>query len=141
MIDPSKLKAGQRIELKQDKKGEWQEWLIDKDNNIVAVEDIKPFEKSKLEQATPHNYEELKKNYVYLSKKEELSPPISIFDPLEPLDNNELEPPEIDVPDDEDEEPEEVAEKEPDPEADRDIDQEIKEQEKERDCEVKEKEN
>ena len=144
MIDPSKLKAGQRLELKQNKNGVWQEWIVDKEGQILAVEDVRLFEKSKLESQEPNNYEELKKNYKYLSKTDQSPPPISINEPLSPLTLND---PETEIPNCEpddpeiEEEPEEVRGEEPDPETDRDIDQEIKEQEKEptdRECEVKE---
>lgn len=164
MIDPKVLKEGQQIVLRQNKiNGKWQEFIIDKNGRILAVEDVKLFEKSKLEATTPNNYEELKKNYKYLSKTEQSPPPISINEDLPELDNKELEPPEVEHSEHEydrecptapsficgsstpdypeiEEEPEEVGGKEPDPEVDRDIDQEIKEQEKERDCEVKESE-
>lgn len=118
MIDPSALKKGQKIVLKQNSiSGKWQEFIVDEHGRILAVEDVKLFEKSKLESQQPNNYEELKKNYQYLSKKEELTPPISINEDLLGLDNENID----------------MEEEEPD--------QEIKEQEKERDCEVKEKEN
>lgn len=150
MLDPRKLKAGWQIQLQQDNKGQWKEYLLNKEGQIVAVEDIKLFEKSKLEASTPNNYEELKKNYTYLSKKEELSPPISISEPTPPfslaidepedIDPLNCEPPEDDEPDEDRdcmrEEDPEISGKEPDPEADRDIDQEIKEQE-DRECETK----
>jgi uncharacterized protein YfkK (UPF0435 family) len=96
MIDPKILKEGQSIVLRQNKNnGKWQEFIINKEGRILAVEDVKLFEKSKLENQKPNNYEELKKNYQYLSKKEELSPPISISEDLPDLDNKELEPSEV----------------------------------------------
>lgn len=98
MLDPKILKTGQSIVLRQNSNnGKWQEFIVDREGQILAVEDVKLFEKSKLESIQPNNYEELKKSYQYLSKTEQSPPPIEINEPLEPLDNNQLEPPEEDI--------------------------------------------
>ncbi|KLL03508.1 MAG: hypothetical protein MRERV_39c011 [Mycoplasmataceae bacterium RV_VA103A] len=130
MLDPRKLKKGWQIQLQRDIKGHWKEYLLNSEGQIVAVEDIDPFKYSKEQQATPNNYEELKKNYQYLSKKEELSPPIEINEPLPPFALNIEEPPEIEPPEDDDIDEEPEIEEEP---------EEV--EEKERNCEVKESDN
>ncbi|CAG8716107.1 12491_t:CDS:2, partial [Racocetra persica] len=126
IVDPC---AGSFIVLDacQDLGRDFIEYLLNSEGQIVAVEDIDPFKYSKEQQATPNNYEELKKNYQYLSKKEELSPPIEINEPLPPFSLNIEELPEIEPPEDDDINKEPKIEEEP---------EEV--EEKERDCEVKE---
>jgi hypothetical protein len=63
------------------------------------VEDIKLFEKSKLETAKPNNYEELKKNYYQTYKKSEEAKPYQLDLPYiddKELDLSNCEPPETD---------------------------------------------
>jgi len=133
MIDPKILKESQQIVLRQNKTdGRWQEFIVDKDSRILAVEEFKPFEKSKLESSEPNNYEELKKNYYETYKKGEELPPFQLV--LPNLDNNELEPPEVDIDDDYE------TEREPEIEEESEEDEDQEKEPQESDCQLKESE-